>query len=364
MKSVYHIGMDVHKEEVRIAVLKGQGSETVFEKTIENDVPKIIRILSEFQKKGDVVAAYEAGCMGYTLYRAASKKGIDCRVLAPNKIVRAGSDKIKTDKRDAILIARMLKHEEGESIYIPTADDEATRDLLRCRNDLKDDMRRAKQRLTKFLLRLGHIYDMDRYWTQRHRAWMKTIAFKSPMQQETFDQYICSIAELEQRIERIDAKVIGTAQSEPYKERVDQLRCLKGIDYIIALSLVCEVGDFRRFKNASSFMSYLGLVPSEFSSGKKRRQGGITKTGNGNLRRLLTEAGWQYMRRYQIGKGLAERRMGMSERIIGYADKAMHRLHSKFDRIVRNGKSSKVAVTATARELAGFIWGMMNQAYC
>jgi len=364
METVYYIGMDVHKDSVRIAVLKDCETKIEFERTVENDTSAIVRILDGYVKKGTVIAAYEAGCLGYTLYRAAKAKGIDCRVLAPNKVVRSGSDKIKTDKRDAILIARMLKHNEGESIHIPTEEDEATRDLLRCRSDLKEDMKRAKQRLQKFFLRLGYIYDSDRYWTIRHREWMKKLVFANVAQTATFEQYYTYIESLEQRIGRIDATIIETAQSAPFKERVDELRCFKGIDYIVALSVVCEIGDFRRFRNAESFMAYLGLVPSEYSSGGKRKQGRITKTGNSHLRKLLVESSWHYRHRNVISKRLAERRQGMDESLILYADKAQARLHSKFQKLVDRGKSVQVSVTATARELAGFIWGTMNHAYC
>ena len=358
MKSVYHIGMDVHKESTRIAVLKDGDPSPVYERTVGNDIPQILRILNEHKKKGKVSAAYEAGCMGYTLYRAAQEKGIDCRVLAPNKIVRAGNEKIKTDKRDAILIARMLKHGEGESIYIPTADDEAARDLLRCRHDLRDDLHRTRQRLTKFLLRQGYIYE-KRYWTKIHNAWIRSIKLSNPLQKETFDQYLSHIEEIERRLARIEETIVETAESAPYKEKVNRLRCIKGIDYITALSIVCEVGDFRRFAKAGSFMAYLGLVPSEYSSGAKRKQGGITKTGNGNLRRLLVEAAWHYQWRATIGRGLEERRKGMGETTIAFADKAIHRLTTKFHKLTASGKSKKTAVAATARELAGFVWGMM-----
>ena len=256
MKSVYHIGMDVHKETVRIAVLKDNSSETAYERTVDNDTGKIVNIILGFKAKGDVVAGYEAGCLGYTLYRSLRKHDIDCRILAPNKVVRSGSDKIKTDKRDAILIARMLKHNEGESIYIPTEADEATRDLLRCREDLKDEIKRAKQQLQKLLLRLGHLYDTDRYWTQRHRDWMKSIEFKYDTQTMAFYQYYHHIEALEARIDRIEEKIVEIAHSPEYSERVQPLRCFKGIDYLIALAIVCEIGDFKRFPNAGAFMAY------------------------------------------------------------------------------------------------------------
>ena len=363
MKSVYYIGMDVHKETVSIAVLKDNNTETVYERTVDNDTGKLLSIVHGFTIKGKVTVGYEAGCLGYTLYRRLKEKAIDCRILAPNKVVRSGSDKIKTDKRDAILIARMLKHNEGESIYIPSETDEATRDLMRCREDLKEESKRSKQQLQKFLLRYGFHYDSDRYWTLRHSEWMRSLNFIHQGQKETFEQYFCHIEALESRISRIDEKIVEIANSPEYADRIRPLRCFKGIDYIISLALVCEIGDFRRFKNAGAFMAYLGLVPSEFSSGGKRRQGRITKTGNGHLRKLLVEASWHYRYAGVASKRLEERRKDADEQVISYADKALHRLNKKFVHLTKIGKSRQLAVTATARELCGFVWGAMNHVY-
>jgi len=365
MKSIFYVGMDVHKDSVRIAVLKGTGKETEYEGTLGNDLNKIVKIVSGYREKGTVIAGYEAGCMGYTLQRSLAAAKVDCRVIAPNKVARLGSQRIKTDTRDAILIARMLKNNEGESIHVPTKDDEAARDLLRCREDIRLQAHRIKQQLTKFLLRNGHIYEAKRQlWTKAHRDWMTGIEFGSDVLKETFLQYWCSFLEIEDRLGRIEAKVVEIAESAAYREPVARLRCFKGIDYITALALVCEVGDYRRFGSAASFMSYLGLVPSERSSGPKRRQGGITKTGNAHLRRLLVESSWHYRHRGNPSVALQARRMGMDERVIAYADKALSRLQSRFAHLVYKGKSSKTVVTATARELAGFVWGTMVGVYC
>lgn len=365
MKSLFYVGMDVHKDSVRIAVLKGTEKQTVYEATVKNDISKIVKIVGGYKKKGTVVAGYEAGCMGYTLQRSLGAVKVDCRVIPPNKVPRLGSERIKTDARDAVLIARMLKNNEGESIYIPTADDEAARDLLRCREDIRAELHRTKQQLQKQLLRTGFIFDEEkRLWTKAHRDWMAKLEFPHELQKETFTQYYSHIQELENRLERIDAKIITVAEAEPYREPVARLRCFKGIDYITALAFVCEIGDFRRFGSAASFMAYLGLVPSERSSGPKRRQGGITKTGNTHLRKLLIESSWHYRYRGAASAALQARRAGMDEQVIVYADKALHRLQSKFAHLLFKGKSSKTAVAATARELAGFVWGTMVGAYC
>lgn len=226
--------------------------------------------------------------------------------------------------------------------------------------DLKDDLKRTKQRLLKFLLRHGYHYDSDKYWTGRHRKWLKNLEFPLELEAASFEQYLISIEHLEERIVRIEERITRVAESPEYAQRVKKFRAFKGIDYLIALSLVCEIGDFRRFPNAGSFMSYLGLVPSEYSSGKKRKQGGITKTGNAHIRTLLIEAAWHYRWSTQAGARLIERRKGTEETVIAYADKALRRLHRKYSKLTFNGKSKNTAITAVARELAGFLWGVMT----
>jgi transposase len=297
MMTAYYVGLDVHKDTIQMAVLGNQGKEPVTAKGLPNDPYKVVKALAPYQEKGDVQVAYEAGCMGYTLYRSLTEFGFDCRVIPPNKVFHRGgteeSDRrsaVKTDKRDAVDIAWMLRRDEGESIAIPSQEDEAARDLIRCHSDLKDDQKRGKQRLLKFLLRHGYHYDTDNYWTKRYYDWLKSIQYNRLLEKETFDQYLSHITNLEDRIGRIDATIKEVAESEVYAERVRKFRAFKGVDYLIALSLGCEIGDFKRFPTAQSFMSYLGLVPRENSSEKKRQQGGITKTGNGHLRKLLTEA--------------------------------------------------------------------------
>jgi transposase len=254
----------------------------------------------------------------------------------------------------------MLRRNEGESIAIPTEKDEATRDLIRCRDDFEEDLKRTKQRLLKFLLRKGIKYESDRYWTGKHMRWLRSQKFDDELERLTFENYLAEIEELDDRIGRLDEKIKEVAQKAEYKEKVQKFRAFRGIDYLIALSLVVEIGDFRRFPTAGSLMSYLGLVPSEDSSGKKRKQGGITKTGNSHLRRLLTEAAQHYARPVQVSKRLRDRRKGTDEAVIAYADKAMTRLHTKFTHLVFDGKPRNTAITAVARELTGFIWGVMN----
>jgi len=363
MKKVYYIGLDVHKDNTQMAVLETRGKEPVAVKVMDSDPTKVVKAIYPYHKKGIVHAGYEAGCMGYTLYRVLTEMKIDCQIIAPNKVFRGGNnERIKTDKRDAVSIAWMLRRDEGAGIAVPDRDDEAARDLLRCRGDMQDDLKRAKQRLLKFLLRHGHIYENTRYWTGKHRKWMKTLGFDMPLEKAVFEQYLYTIESIEERMIRVDLQIKEIAESPRYAQRVRRLRAFKGVDYIIALSLVCEIGDFKRFPTAGAFMSYIGLVPSEYSSGKKRKQGGITKTGNGHIRRLLTEAAWHYTRPAQVSRRLAERRVGTDEAVIAYADRALNRLHGKYVKLLFKGKSKQASVTAVARELSGFLWGVMTAA--
>jgi transposase len=363
MKKVYYIGLDVHKDNTQMAVLEMKGKEPVIEKVIDSEPIKVAKAIIPYQREGTVHVGYEAGCMGYTLYRVLTGMEIDCQIIAPNKVFRGGNnEKIKTDKRDAEAIAWMLRRDEGGSIAVPSREDEAARDLLRCRGDLQDDLKRAKQRLVNFLLRHGHVYENTRYWTGKHRKWMKTLSFDMAIDKAVFEQYLYTIENIQERIGRVEQQIKEIADSPRYEERVRAFRAFKGVDYIIALSLVCEIGDFKRFPTAAAFMSYLGLVPSEYSSGKKRKQGGITKTGNGHIRKLLTEAAWHYTRPARVSKRLAMRRVGTSEDIISYADRALNRLHGKYMRLLYKGKSKQASVTAVARELSGFLWGVMMTA--
>ena len=360
MKDVYYVGLDVHKETIEMSVFRNWDKEPEFEKRIANGTQDLIKIIRKLKKHGKVETCYEAGCMGFNLKRELDNEGIECRIVSPGKIPRKPTERIKTDRRDARLLAKTLRAGEAAAIHVPTIHDETVRDYIRARDDVKLDMRRAKQQLLNYLLRLGYRYENNRYWKGKHLQWMKGIKFSDTIQEETFTVYFTRIVELEERLGLMGKRIREFAESERYKSNVGKLRCLKGIDYLTALALVTEVGDFQRFKNAESFMSYLGLVPREQSSGEKRRQGGITKSGNGHLRRLLVEASWHYRYHAVPSKQLVSRREGQGFETIAYADRAMRRLQRKFSKIVFRGKSKNVAVTAVSREMAGFIWGLMT----
>jgi transposase len=288
MNKVYYVGLDVHKDSIQMAVLDDRKKEPMAAKGLPNRVSRVVKELAGYQEKGKVQIAYEAGCLGYTLYRELSAFGFDCRVIPPNTVFHGGERAVKTDYRDAVDIAWMLRRNEGESIAVPTAEDEAARDVIQCRGDLMENLKGMKQRLLKFLLKKGMNYENERYWTGKHYRWLSGLKFEEGLEHLAMEEYLEEIRRLEDKIGQLDKKVEEAARSERYEERVRILRAFRGIDYLTALSLVCEIGDYQRFPSAEAFMSYLGLVPSEHSSGKKRKQGGITKSGNGHLRRLLT----------------------------------------------------------------------------
>ena len=351
--------MDVHKETIDVFAFSDDDPSTVLERRITNQDTSIKKDFKKLLERGSVIACYEAGCMGFELQRVLRGMGATCIVAAPGKVPRRPTDRIKTDRRDARRLAEQLRAGTLEAIYIPTRENEAVRDYLRARDELRIELAKMKQRLHKFFLRHGHVFDSTRYWTEKRERWLHSLQFDTPILKETFDGYYYRIRELEGHLRLMDKRIEDMALSEPYAEKVQKLRCLKGINYLTALSFVCEVGDFRQFAHAESFMAFIGLIPREWSSGNKRKQGGITKSGNTHLRRLLIQSSWHYRYKAPPSKRLTERCYGQPAEITSYARRAMKRLQTKFFRMVMKGKSSQAAVTTVARELAGFIWGMM-----
>jgi transposase len=365
----YYIGLDVHKDSVLMAVLDDRkvrstekaDSDVIGITEIATNSPKLVKAIKSHQKRGKIFVAYEAGCLGFDLYHFLAKHGITCEIIPANTVFRPGNEKkIKTDRRDAVLIGRMLKRGEAQGIHIPSREEEAVRDYIRGRGDLVDDLTRTKQRIQKFLLRHGCRYESERYWTGLHIKWMRGLKFEQTLERETFEQYLSHLEGLTEQIKRMEKRIKEVAEQGEYREKVQKLRAFRGIDYLTALALVCEIGDFRRFPSAGAFMSYLGLVPSEFSSGGRRNQGRITKAGNTHIRKLLTESAWHYPRQVKASKRLAERRVGTSELVIGRADKAMRQLHDKYYQMIHQKKNACVAITAVSRQLAGYIWGVMT----
>ena len=265
---------------------------------------------------------------------------------------------MKTDRKDARKLATLHQSGQLNFINIPTVQDEDVRDYVRAREDVRQDQSRARQQLGKFLLRKGYLYDGSA-WTQRHDKWLRSLDFRSKIEENTFDAYLARVREQTEKLHEMDRVIEELSTCEPYAERVAKLRCFRGIDTLTAMNFVAEVGDFSRFPSANSFMSFLGITPSEHSSGGHRRQGAITKSGNKQLRRLLIEASWHYKHKPVVAGKVRKRREGQPQESLRVADKAMKRLYKKYHKLTDKGKEKKVAIVAVARELAGFIWGAM-----
>lgn len=358
-KVITHVGLDVHAERIVIASLVGQAREPLVS-DIPNDAKVIRRTFQRFAREAyELRCCYEAGPCGFELFRQLTSMGIVCEVVAPSLIpVRAG-DRVKTDRRDAAKLARLHRAGELTPITVPGAEQEAVRDLVRARDDVRKDLTAARHRLGKFLIRHGRLFHGGRNWTQRFWAWLRQQRFERECERLTFEHYVHEVEHHAERRADLDRQLGIIAHSEAYAAPVARLACLRGISTLSALALVAELGDFRRFDSPRQLMAYVGLVPSEYSSGGKEKRGGITKTGNGHVRRLLVEAAWSYRHRPAFGPRAKEALRGQPAEVAGYARKAQIRLHHRYTRLVGRGKKPQAAITAVARELCGFTWGLM-----
>ncbi len=359
MSRVVYVGMDVDKAKIVAAKLDDGSGREVEERVIANKPSAVKKYFAALVDEGDVMATYEAGCFGYGLYRQLTEMGVSCLVAAPGLIPRKPSDRVKTDRRDAKTLALTLRAGQLTGVHIPTKHDESVRDYLRMYGDLRSDLRKTKQRVLHFLLRRGIRYEEGSNWTMRHKQWLNGLELESEIDRETLDMYLAHLLELEGKCAEVASVAEHIGEEERYREPVKILCAFKGVKTLTALSFICEIGDFRRFATAGQFMAFLGLVPSERSSGDKRRQGGITKAGNSHLRKLLIEAAWHYRSYHPTSRALIERRKEVDPQIVSFANKAGRRLNRKYLRLLLRGKRSQVAVTATGRELAGFLWGAM-----
>lgn len=307
-----------------------------------------------------IECGYEAGCLGYTLYHQLTGAGIKCVILAPTTMFSQQGKRIKTDKRDARLIAKCLCYGGYHPVYIPTGEDDAVKEYLRMRDDHKLALKKLKQQINAFVLRHGHQY-VGTKWTIKHVTWLNKLEL-DPMYRETLNEYMASYDEQEAKIERYDKRIEEIAAEARYQENAKKLGCFLGIRTHTALSLIVETGDFNRFAKGNTYAAFLGLAPGEHSSSVSVNRLGISKAGNTHLRRLLIEAA-KGICKGAIGhksKELRSRQNGQSAEVIAYADKANTRLRSKYYKMIRHGKKQNVAVAAVARELACFVWGMMT----
>lgn len=353
------IGMDVSKNTIAIALLR-PGEHVPLEQTIANTPEAVRKQLRRWGDPTTLRVCYEAGPTGYALQRQLSSLGIDCIVVAPSLIPKRPGQHVKTDKRDARALCRLHRAGELTAVRVPDAEQEIVRDLVRAREDQTEDILRSRHRTTKLLLRHGRAYRDGKGWTAKHLRWMRDQEFASPLLRSLVDHHLAVIdARLAQRA-LLDAEISAIAKSPAYGPAIQRLSCLRGIKELSALTLLVEVGDFRRFASAREFMGFTGLTASERSSGERRRQGAITKTGNAHLRRILVEAAWAAHARPSFGPVFQRRVAGQDPDVVQYAMRAQERLHHRYWRIVQRSRPNQVATVAVARELAGFVWGLMT----
>jgi transposase len=346
------VGLDVHARSIRLAAIRAD--ELLDERTLPYDEEALERALRRWPV---VHCCYEAGPTGFGLYRHLSERGIDCTVVAPGLVPKRPGERIKTDPRDARKLARLLAGGLLEPIHVLSPEEEAARDLIRAREDGRLDRMRDRHRLSKFCLRHGRRLP-GQSWGVARRKWLSDQRFPFPAQQLTLTTYLHALDLVDSRIEALERAIAEAAETGPWRELVAKLRCLRGIDTLTALGLAVEIGDFSRFGTAQELMAFVGLVPSEHSSGERRRQGSITKVGNSHVRRLLVESAWHARRRPKVGYELARRQRGQDTLVIERAWRCQQRLYSRWQRMAGRGKLQQKIVVACARELAGFVWAI------
>lgn len=355
------VGMDTHKKSISVAMFLPE-EEKATEWHVANETKAIRRMVKKVmrQASGKARFCYEAGPCGYALQRQIRELGGECIVIAPSLTPLKPGDRIKTDRRDAWKLGELMRAGLLTEVHPPTPEEEGVRDLCRCREAAKKDLLRSRHRLSKMLLRRGITWRGGKSsWGVGHRRWLRSISFDQEGERAAFEDYLLAIEQLEERVRTLDARLEAVAQEDPYREPVGWLRCYRGIDTVTAMTVVSELHDFRRFRSPRELMSYLGLVPSEDSSGEGKRRGSITKAGNSHVRRVLIEAAWHYRHPPRVGVALRKRREGQPERVIALADKAAQRLYRRSCRLSARGKPVCKVVTAVARELVGFIWGTL-----
>lgn len=361
--STIWVGLDWHADSVVGSVFAATGSEPLERLEGVPDARGLARLMRRLKGfGGDVRCVYEAGPCGYEPQRALTRAGIACAVAAPSLIPRRPGDRVKTDRRDADKLGRLYRAGELTLVAVPDEGQEALRDLVRAREDAKVDLLRRRHRLGKFLLRYGYRYRDGEAWTQRHWGWIRSIHFTQPHAQAVFEEYQAAVVEGLEQVARFDRLLEQAVHDPELASKASCFQALRGVATRTALTVIAEVGDLRRFAKASQFMGATGLIPSEHSSGEKRRQGAITRTGNAHLRRVLVEAAWHYRHRPGPSRDLARRRQGQPLAVLAIARKAEARLHRKYQRLIQRGKRSTQAVVAVARELAGFIWAIAQVA--
>lgn len=356
------VGLDVHYDSIAVGVAATGRAPPHFVGTVAPQWAPLCKALSRLGKPEGLQIVYEAGPCGYTLARQLRAHGYACEVIAPAKIARRPGDRIKTDRRDALLLARAARAGELVSVTIPDERDEALRDLSRAREDAVRARLKARQQLKALLLRHGRRYTGRSSWTAAHERYLASISFKQPAQNIAFAEYRSAVGDAHERVERLTEAVRTQLEHWRMRPVVEALMSLRGIDVIAAVTLVAEIGDFARFARPSELMGFLGLVPSEYSSGSTRRQGAITKTGNSHARRVLVEAAWNYRFPARMSEVLQKRQEGRPKAVREIAWRAQLRLNKRYRHLSARKLAINKTCVAIARELSGFVWDIARQA--
>jgi transposase len=360
MKSVTRfVGLDVHADTIAVAVAE-RGGDVRSLGTIPNQPEAIRRLVRKLGDPQQLRACYEAGPCGYVVYWQLTELGIACDVVAPTLVPVKAGDRVKTDRRDAEKLARCHRAGDLTSVWVPDAAHEAMRDLVRARLAAKQDQLRARNRLSKLLLRHGLRPPKTRPWGCAHMAWVRALRFELSALDATFRDYLAEVEHLRDRLDRLEGAIDDAVTAAPPRMRavIEALQSMRGVARITAATIVTEVGVLSRFGSAPQFMSYGGAVPSEYSSGPNVHRGAITKAGNSHLRRVIHEAAWAYRHKPFVGNTLHARQRGQPAEIVAIAWKAQHRLHGKYMRLLGKGKHKNKAITAVAREFMGFVWAI------
>jgi transposase len=355
-----HVGLDVHKESISVAIAEaGRDGDVRMWGSIPNETSAIEKLAKKLvDRHHSIEFVYEAGPCGYAVHRTLTKSGVPCRLVAPSHTPRRPGDRIKNDTRDALMLAKLLRAGELTFVWVPDTVHEAMRDVVRARQSASYEVRKARQRIQTFLLKLDRRYDR-KCWGYRHRIWLANQKFDHDAQQIAFQSYLNAHEQAQCRRAQLDEQIQALLPQWSLAPMVDALQALKGIGQVIAVAIFAYVGDFTRFKNPRELMAYVGLVPGERSSGDRIRKRGITRAGNSDLRSLVFEAAWCYRTRPKVGSWMEQRlptSLGPEAKSIAW--KAQLRLHSRYCKLVARGKKSQVAITAVARELLGFVWAI------
>lgn len=357
-----HVGLDVHKDSITVAVAEPGREKARLIGKVVHDVPRLLKVLAKLGAIDELHIVYEAGPTGYGLQRALVARGYTCEVIAPSKTPQQTGQRIKTDARDSLDLAEYSRAGKLSRVWIPDPGDEAIRDLARAREDAVNCRKQARQQLKGFLLRHDRRYGGKTSWCGAHDHWLARLSFEEAAAQTAFTEYWQAVKVADQRVARLTKALQDSIAGWRFESVVDALQALRGVAAVTAIGLVAEIGDLSRFAHPRKLMGYLGLVPSEHSSGERTSRGSITKTGNGHARRLLVEAAWNYRFKARIGKEINARQEGLSEAVRAIAWKGQLRLTARYAALQQRGVQANKVCVAIARELAGFVWAIGIQA--